>query len=260
MIHLHSTTHMMNPKTIALLFAMFSLGGMIAIPGLSLAPTTAYAQIPDAGEIVTGVLDDIFAEEEEEEEAADNSQTIEQPINQDVNQEVDQSQENDQDNTNTQTQTGVIGQDITQGIQDGDDSAESSSESGDAKADKHGSASSSATSGDAENENQQGATNDARLQQLQVQNVDQDNFVEFGDQNADLDAVNVAIPIAVPINVDDEEEEEDGVPDDDDDVDLCLFHVSQGEGDPAAVFPIEDVPAGHLGHEDDFIDECPPGV
>ncbi len=195
----------MNSKTVALLFAMLILGGMIAIPGLS---TTAYAQIqiPDAGEIVDGVLGDIFTEEEEE--AADNTQTIEQPIDQAIDQNVDQSEHNDQDNDNTQTQTGVIDQDIAQGIVDGDDEAESEAESGDAKADKKGHASSSSTSGDATNENQQGATNDARLQQLQVQNVDQDNFAEFGDDRADLEAANVAIPIAVPINVDAQEEEE----------------------------------------------------
>ena len=206
---------MMNSKTIALLFAMFSLGGMIAIPGLSTAPA-AYAQVEEEEEddfdpigLAQSIIDDVFGtDEEEEEEAADNTQTIEQPINQEIDQEVEQEQENDQDNTNTQTQTGVIDQDITQGIQDGDDSAKSSSESGDAEAKKHSTASSSSTSGDAENENQQGATNDARLQQLQVQNVDQDNLAEFAPQNADLAAANVAIPIAVPINVDEDEEEE----------------------------------------------------
>jgi hypothetical protein len=238
---------MMNSKTtVALLFAMVSLGGMIAVPGLS---TTAYAQIPDAGEIVDGVLDDIFGEEEEEEtEDADNTQTIEQPIEQETNQEVDQSETNDQDNTNTQTQTGVIDQDIEQGLQDGDDSAESESESGDAKADKHGTASSSSSSGDASNDNQQGATNDARLQQLQVQNVDQDNFAEFGDDNADLDAANVAIPIAVPVNVDDEEEEVvEPEPDGADDlIPVCIGPSAQGSQQNAETLLVTEEQADFL--------------
>ena len=252
---LRRDTDMTNSKTtVALLFAMVSLGGMIAVPGLS---TTAYAQIPDAGEIVDGVLGDIFGEEEEETEDADNTQTIEQPIEQETNQEVDQSEENDQSNTNTQTQTGVIDQDIAQGLVDGDDEAESESESGDAHAKKHGTASSSSSSGDATNENQQGATNDARLQQVQVQNVDQDNFAEFGDDTAELDSVNVAIPIAVPINVD--EQDEDEVDDGDGEDNLCVHHVSQGAGDPAAEFPIGNVPQGHLQHlaeGRDFIAPC----
>ncbi len=198
----------MNSKTIALLFAMFSLGGMVAIPGLTVVPQ-AQAQLGDDLGII---LLDEEEEEEEEEESEDesNTQTIEQPIDQELNQDVNQEQNNEQDNDNTQTQVGRIDQDIAQGIVDGDDEAESESESGDAHAKKHSSASSSSSSGDASNENLQGATNDARLQQLQVQNVDQDNEANFAPQDADLDAANVAIPIAVPINVQDEEEEEDG--------------------------------------------------
>src|SRR5688572_3503122 len=109
MISLHGEH--MNSKTVALLFAMFSLGGMLAIPGLSLAQTTtAYAQLPDVG----GILESAGVIEEEEEESEDesNTQTIEQPIEQEIEQEVDQSEENDQDNDNTQTQVGVIDQDI----------------------------------------------------------------------------------------------------------------------------------------------------
>jgi hypothetical protein len=210
---------MINSKittTAALLFALLSLGGMVAIPGLSLvSTTTVYAQTSLAEDIVGGVLGDFFGDEEEAEdtgaeddegEAADNSQTVEQPVTQDTNQDVDQSEENEQENDNTQTQTGVIDQDIAQGIQDGHDSADSSSESGDAKADKKGSASSSSNSGDAASINNQDAANDASLQQVQVQNVDQNNFAEFGDDIADLAAVNVALPVAVPINVQEEEE------------------------------------------------------
>jgi|SRR5918995_608800 hypothetical protein len=215
---------MMNSKTVAFLFAMVSLGGMIAVPGLS---TAAYAQIPDAQSIVDGVLDDVFGDDEEAAATEDesNTQTIEQPIDQDIDQEVDQSEENDQDNDNTQTQVGAIDQDINQGIEDGDDSAKSSSESGDAKKKD---SSSSSSSGDAENENQQGATNDARLQQLQVQNVDQDNFAEFGDDTADLDAANVAIPIAIPINLQEElEEVEEPEPPVEDTITICEDEVTQ---------------------------------
>ena len=50
---LHLRIHM-NSKTVALLFAMFSLGGMIAIPGLSLAQQQpAYAQLDLVDDILT---------------------------------------------------------------------------------------------------------------------------------------------------------------------------------------------------------------
>ena len=78
----------MNSKTLALLLAMFSLGGMIAIPGLSLAQT-AYAQDEEEEDdfdpigLAEGIIDDVLGAEEEE-EAADNTQTIEQPIEQEI--------------------------------------------------------------------------------------------------------------------------------------------------------------------------------
>ncbi len=233
---------MINSKTAALLFAMLSLGGMLTT-GLSIAPTTAYAQTSFAEDIVNGVLDDVFGDEDEEEDEGDTTdQSIEQPIDQEVNQEVDQSEENDQSNTNTQTQTGVIDQGIEQGIQDGDDSAKSSSESGDAK--KHSSSSSS--SGDAENSNQQGATNDARLQQLQVQNVDQNNFAEFGDDTAELNAANVAVPIAIPINVDENEEEQQPPEDGEDNLVLVCARTGDDEGRISAIrlVPEDEIPEG----------------
>ena len=213
----------MKSKTIALLFAMLSLGGMVAIPGLSLAPTTAYAQIPDAGDIVGGVLDDVFGAEEEdngdeEAAAADDTQTVEQPIDQETNQDVDQSEDNDQSNDNDQDQTGAISQDIAQGTVDGDDSAKSKSESGDAK--YHSSSSSS--SGDAANINDQAAANTADLTQDQDQTVDQDNTATFGDDTADLDAANVAVPIAIPINVDENQEEEQVEEPEEDTITVCV--------------------------------------
>jgi hypothetical protein len=195
---------MINPKTGALVFAMLSLGGMVAIPGLSLIPTTqtAFAQgVVGGDELANGIIDDILGADDEEE--ADTSQTVDQPVTQDTNQAVDQSETNDQHNDNTQTQAGAIDQDIAQGIVDGDDSAKSKSESGDAK--KYSTSSSSA--GDAVNVNDQAAENNADLTQDQSQAVDQDNTATFGDDNADLDNVNLAVPIAVPINVDENQEE-----------------------------------------------------
>jgi hypothetical protein len=214
----------MNSKTIALLFAMVSLGGMIAVPGLSMAPTTAYAQ-SFAGDLVDGILDDVgITDEEDEEDTTD--QSIEQPIDQAIDQDVDQSEHNDQDNDNTQTQVGAIDQDIAQGIVDGDDSAKSKSESGDAK--KYSTSSSS--SGDAANVNDQLAENNADLTQDQSQTVDQDNTATFGDDTADLDAANVAVPIAVPINVDEnEEEEEPEVPPTDGEDDTTCVSIEGGD-------------------------------
>jgi hypothetical protein len=149
------------------------------------------------------ILSDIFGTDNNDGGDDDsNTQTIEQPIEQEIDQEVDQSEENEQDNDNTQTQVGVIAQDIAQGIVDGDDEAKSSSESGKARADKKGYARSSATSGDATNANIQLAQNNAVLNQNQQQTVSQSNVANFGDDTAELAAANVAIPIAVPINID----------------------------------------------------------
>lgn len=152
------------------------------------------------------------------EEDESNAQEIIQEIEQEVDQEVDQSEENEQDNDNTQTQVGAIDQDIAQGIEDGDDTAESSSESGDASGRD---SSSSATSGDAENSNEQEAANDAVLTQEQFQEVTQTNEVEFGDDTAILEGTNVAIPIAVPINVQLEEEDQPPVEEPEGDVEWC---------------------------------------
>jgi hypothetical protein len=189
-----------------LLFALLSLGGMVAIPGLSLVSTTtitqtAYAQGVDGEELANGIIDDVFGADEEDEEEADTSQTIDQPVTQNLTQAVDQSEDNDQSNDNDQTQTGVIDQDTTQGIEDGDDKAKSKSESGDAK--KY--SSSSSESGDAANINAQAAVNNAELNQEQHQDVTQTNTANFGDDEADLDGVNVAVPIAIPISLQEEE-------------------------------------------------------
>jgi hypothetical protein len=49
----------MNSKTAALLFTLLSLGGMVAVPALTVAPTTAYAQLLDEDELVRNLLDDL---------------------------------------------------------------------------------------------------------------------------------------------------------------------------------------------------------
>lgn len=54
--------------------------------------------------------------------------------------------------------------------------------------------------GDADDdETDQDSTNTPTLNPNQDQTVDQDDTVIFGDDNADLDAANVAIPIAIPL-------------------------------------------------------------
>ena len=56
--------------------------------------------------------------------------------------------------------------------------------------------------GDADDdETVQDSTNTATLNPNQDQTVDQDDTVIFGDDNADLDAANVAVPIALPISM-----------------------------------------------------------
>jgi hypothetical protein len=96
--------------------------------------------------------------------------------------------------------------------------AESISKSGDAK--KY--STSSSTSGDAINENPQDAANDGVLNQDEAQTVDQQGSTLFGDDTAGLDDINVAIPIAQPINVDENLEEENDEDNRLDDVIECL--------------------------------------
>jgi hypothetical protein len=153
-----------------------------------------------AQDIVSRVLGTTGIDNNDEDEEDTTDQSIEQPIDQTNNQEIDQSETNDQSNTNTQTQASSVDQDIAQGIRDGDDSTRSSSESGDAK--KH--SSSSSESGDAVNANDQEATNNAHVSQQQHQTVTQDNDVEFGDDSAEQNAANIAVPIADPTDIDED--------------------------------------------------------
>lgn len=67
-------------------------------------------------------------------------------------------------------------------------------------------------SSDAEGESNQDAANTATEDSNQEQDVDEDNVGEFGDDAADLDDANVAVPLGIPVNVQLEEEQEE--PDD----------------------------------------------
>ena len=209
---------------------------MFALPGLATAQTAYEQEGQDFDP--TGLAESIIVDVLGEEKSADIDQNIEQPVTREISQDVDQSEENEQDNDNTQTQTAAIAQDIEQGLADGDDSAKAEAESGHAKAHKHGRASSSLSSGDAENENEQEAINEARLQQVQVQNLDQDNF-EFGDYTADLDAANGAVPIGVGDRREEDGEEEDLIP-------LCIGPSAQGNQENAETLFLKEEEAADL--------------
>ena len=62
---------------------------------------------------------------------------------------------------------------------------------------------------DADTEIDQDGTNMGTVNPNQDQTVDQDDTVIFGDDTADIDDANIAVPIAIPINVDVDEEEEE---------------------------------------------------
>jgi hypothetical protein len=196
-----------STTTTALILAAFALVGGAVIPtgvALSTTPVAAYAQLPGLGDIVDNTLERAGITEEEDEEGVEDSNTdqqIEQPNDQQAGQQLDQSEESNRNNDNVQTQTGVEDQDSAQGIVDGDDlAAESISKSGDAK--KY--STSSSTSGDAINENPQDAANDGVLNQDEAQTVDQQGSTLFGDDTADLDDINVAIPTAIPIAIEEQ--------------------------------------------------------
>jgi hypothetical protein len=64
-------------------------------------------------------------------------------------------------------------------------------------------------SGDAEDESDQVATNTGTVNPNQDQTLGQYNVGEFVDETADLDDTNLAVTIAVPINVDLEREKKE---------------------------------------------------
>jgi hypothetical protein len=63
-------------------------------------------------------------------------------------------------------------------------------------------------SSDAEDESNQDATNIAAGDSNQEQDVGEDNISDFGDDTADLDDANVAVPLGIPVNVQVEQQEE----------------------------------------------------
>jgi hypothetical protein len=87
-------------------------------------------------------------------------------------------------------------------------------------------------SSDVEDENVQEAANTATEDSNQQQGVDEDNVGEFGDDSADLEDANVAVPIGVSINVLEEVVEETLTPPSPDDDDACPvagYTLSRGE-------------------------------
>jgi hypothetical protein len=64
-------------------------------------------------------------------------------------------------------------------------------------------------SGDSDDETNQDATDAGTEDSNQGQDVDQDDISAFGDDDVDLDDINVAIPIGIPIDVQELEEEEE---------------------------------------------------
>jgi hypothetical protein len=95
---------------------------------------------------------------------------------------------------------------------------------------------SSSSSSDAQDESNQEATNTASEDSNQQQDVDEDNVGDLGEDVADLDDANVAVPLGIPINVQLEEEvvvepePDDGElpPPEDEDVFFCLEDIDFG--------------------------------
>ncbi len=104
----------MESKVVALLFAMLSIGSMVAIPGLSVLPRTAYAL--DIGGIVDDILDqagvndgnDDEEDDEEDNNEAEAAATEEEDQSGDDNQDIDQSQ------TQSNEQDAEVDQDVDQ--------------------------------------------------------------------------------------------------------------------------------------------------
>jgi len=124
--------------------------------------------------------------------------------------------------------------------------------------------------GDADDETDQDATNTATINPNQEQDADQTDFNEFGDETADTDQdqrdANIAVPIAIPINVhliEEEEEEEEQPPEeeppeDGEGVSFCFTtgvavscfptllecEVAREAADPPAISPCVEVGPG----------------
>jgi hypothetical protein len=86
-------------------------------------------------------------------------------------------------------------------------------------------------SGNAEDESNQDATNTADEDSNQGQDVDQDDTSAFGDDSAELDNANVAIPLGIPIDIDVTEEVPIATPPEEEQPEFVAF-CFQAEGEP----------------------------
>jgi cytoskeletal protein RodZ len=259
----------MNSKiTIALLFVMFSLGGMIAIPGLSLIPTTtAYAQIPttpeelfpdffDDGEDENANGDDGAAEAEDDDNGddsgdtqGDDNQNLEQTNEQEQEAEQEVEQTNDQSETNAQSNelnTGDNTATVTQANAADQAVEAAAAESGDAEAE----AEEGSTSSDADSIADADATATGLIDQDNNADVNQDSSANdnilvnentFGDDTN----IQVAVPIVdravnLNLNIIEEEVPPDEEPPDEEGV-FCLVErlVPGGEEQRTICFATE---------------------
>src|SRR5215208_7092668 len=148
--------------TAPLILAIFVLvGGAIISAGVVPTPV-AYAEISDVVDTVDDTLERVGITEELGEEV------------------VDRSEHSDGTNTNIQIKSELDDQDIAQEIVNGNDLGELSSES-------------------TQKPNEQDADNGGELNHNEDETVDQDETWIFGDDAVDLDAANIAIPIAIPV-------------------------------------------------------------
>jgi hypothetical protein len=170
--------------TAPLILVIFVLvGGAIISAGVVPTPV-AYAEISDVVDTVDDTLERVgITEEVGEEEDTNNieQQSIDQENDQELGQEVvDRSEHSDGTNTNIQIKSELDDQDIAQEIVNGNDLGELSSES-------------------TQKANEQDADNGGELNHDEDETVDQDETWIFGDDAVDLDAANIAIPIAIPV-------------------------------------------------------------
>ena len=169
--------------TAPLILAIFVLVGGVIISAVVPIPV-AYAEISDVVDTVDDTLERVgITEGIEEEEDTNNieQQSIDQENDQELGQEVvDRSEHSDGTNTNIQIKSELDDQDIAQEIVNGNDLGELSSES-------------------TQKANEQDVDNGGELNHDEDETVDQDETWIFGDDAVDLDAANIAIPIAIPV-------------------------------------------------------------
>jgi hypothetical protein len=161
--------------TAPLILAIFVLVGGAIISAVVPTPV-AYAEISDVVDTVDDTLERVGITEGEEEDTNNiEQQSIDQENDQELGQQVvDRSEHSGGTNTNIQIKSELDDQDIAQEIINGNDLGESSSES-------------------TQKANEQDADNGEEL------NHDEDETWIFGDDAVELEAANIAIPIAIPV-------------------------------------------------------------